>query len=135
MSFWPGRPRRRTRKPSRFARYVPADGLTAYLEHTGFEAHPEAWHTTATYKMLNETSLGVMLKEVLTQLAEDMIGVGARDRMTGGELVSLLGHLAGKGFAVGICGDPRQPRAYVIVIRDALGNEVFRRVLERMPLA
>jgi hypothetical protein len=117
------------------ARYVPAQGLAAYIEHTGFDAHPGVWHATATYKMLNETSLGTMLKEVLSQLGDRALGMDGEAPVTGGELVALLGHLADKGFAVGFCRDPGGPmlRPYVVVIRDALESELFRRVLERIP--
>ena len=49
---------------------MPRDGLAAYLEFDGVDAHPAAWKNSAAYKLLNETRLGSSLEDILRQLIE-----------------------------------------------------------------
>ena len=118
------------------ARYVPSDGLAILLEHNGLDARPEAWKGTAAYKMLNETSLGAMIEDIATQVIDrGLQGMPGGAPLNGKELVGLLVHMAKKGVVVGYCGsfDPPQPKAVVVVIRDAAKNEVFKKVIGRIP--
>ena len=103
------------------ARYIPAEGLAAFVEHAGFDAHPEAWKGTAAYKMLNETSLGAMLEDILSQVADHGFRAAHEAPLTGKELVALLSHLLNQGFAVGYLQNPQppQPKGVVVVIRGA----------------
>ena len=107
--------------PEPLARYIPAEGLAALVEHDGLGAHPEAWKASAAYKMLNETTLGAMLEDILAQVADRALQSGAGAPVSGKELVMLLSHLADKGFAVGYQHNPQppQPKAVFLVIRDA----------------
>lgn len=117
------------------ARYIPAFGLAALVEHAGFDAHPEAWKGAALYRMLNETSLGAMLEDILSQVADQGFRAAHGAPLTGKELVALLSHLLNKGFAVGYLQNPQppQPKGVVIVIRGAAGSAVFQRVIRRIP--
>ncbi|MGP0065542.1 MAG: DUF1559 domain-containing protein [Isosphaeraceae bacterium] len=117
------------------ARYFPAEGLAILFEHQGLDAHPDAWKGTAAYKMLNETSLGAMLEDIATQVADRALRAVPGAPITGKEAVGLLIHLARKGFAVGLVvnTEPPQPRAVVVVIRDAARNEVFKQLIGRIP--
>jgi prepilin-type processing-associated H-X9-DG protein len=117
------------------ARYVPADGLTLLIEHNGLDARPDAWKGTAAYKMLNETSLGVMFEDIATQLADRALQGARGVPATGKDVVALLKHLAQKGFVVAFCGsfNPPQPRAAVVVIRGGARSEVFRRLIAKIP--
>jgi prepilin-type processing-associated H-X9-DG protein len=121
--------------PESLARYVPADGLALLFEHNGLDARPEAWRGTAAYKMLNETSLGAMLEDIATQLADRGLQGGPGAPINGKDAIDLLKHLASKGFAFGYCGsfNPAQPRAGVLVIRDAAKSEAFKRVVAQIP--
>ncbi len=83
------------------AQYIPAEGLAALVEHAGFDAHPEAWKGTALYRMLNATSLGAMLEDILSQVADQGFRAAHGAPLTGKELVALLSHLLNQGFAVG----------------------------------
>ncbi len=49
------------------ARYLPQQDLAAYLEFEGLDAHAAAWHKSAAYKLLNDTSLGALLEDIATQ--------------------------------------------------------------------
>ena len=82
----------RSQPPEPLARYVPAEGLAALVEHNGFAAHPEAWKATAAYKMLNETTLGAMLEDILVQLADRGFQTAPGAPLLGKELVALLSH-------------------------------------------
>ena len=55
------------------ARFVPKEGVVFYLESSGIDSQAEAWKKTAASKMLNETTLGEMLEDVFTQLAENFL--------------------------------------------------------------
>ena len=118
------------------ARYVPSEGLAILLEHNGLDANPAAWKGTAAYKMLNETPLGVMMEDIAVQVVDrGLKGLPGGAPVVGKELVGLLVHLARKGVVVGYCGslNPPQPRAVVVVIRDAAKNDVFKRLIGRIP--
>ena len=121
--------------PEPLARYIPAEGLTALLEHDGLGAHPEAWKASAAYKMLNETTLGAMLEDILAQVADRALQSGPGAPVSGKELVMLLSHLADKGFAVGYQHNPQppQPKAVFLVIRDAADSALIRRLISRIP--
>ncbi|MGB2609086.1 MAG: hypothetical protein WBC80_08925, partial [Isosphaeraceae bacterium] len=92
------------------ARYIPAEGLAVLVEHAGFDAHPEAWKGTALYRMLNETSLGAMLEDILSQVADQGFRAAHGAPLTGKELVALLSHLLNEGFAVGYLQNPQPPQ-------------------------
>ena len=117
------------------ARYIPAEGLAAFVEHAGFNAHPQAWKGTALYRMLNETSLGAMLEDILSQVADQGFRATQGAPLSGKELVALLSHLLNRGFAVGYLQNPQppQPKGVVVVIRGAARNAVFQRVIRRIP--
>jgi prepilin-type processing-associated H-X9-DG protein len=117
------------------ARYVPSDGLAVLVEHDGFETHGDAWKGTATYRMLHETGLGAMLRDIATQVADRAFQAADDAPLGGKELMALLSHAADKGFALGYAPDPggRQPRFLVAVVRDAADSDVFKQVLARIP--
>ena len=105
------------------------------MEHDGVAGHAQAWKATAAYKMLNETSLGAMIEDIAVQLADRGLQTAPEAPLSGKELVALLSYLIEKGFVFGFIRDPARPgpgRA-VVVIRDASENEVFKRVLARIP--
>src|SRR5271157_6477684 len=117
------------------ARYIPAEGLAAFVEHAGFDAHPKDWKGTALYRMLNETSLGEMLADILGQVADQGFRAAQGAPLSGKELVGLISHLLNRGFAVGYLQNPQppQPKGVVVVIRGAARNAVFQRVIRRIP--
>ncbi len=117
------------------SRYVPSDQLIFLLENNGLEAWPDAWKATAAYKMLNETTLGAMLEDITAQLADRGLQAMPGAPATGKDVVALLNHLLNKGFVIGYCGtfNPPLPKAFSLVVRDAGTNEVFKRVLSKIP--
>ena len=121
-------------KSQSLARYVPGEGLIVLLDHEGLEAQPAAWKGTAASKMLNDTPLGAMLEDIAAQVVDRGLQSMPGAPVNGKEVVALLSHMASKGFAIGVCGsfNPPQPKAAVVVVRDADQNEVSKRIMKRL---
>ncbi len=119
------------------ARYVPSDGLSILLEHDGLHSQPKVWEASATYKMLNETKLGIMLEDILTQLIDHGLRSVPQPPLKGKEIVGLVEHLIDKGFAIGYCGplNAPTPKAAVVVIRDANKSDTFKKLMKMIPQA
>lgn len=120
---------------SPLSRYAPRENLFFYAEFAGLDSHQEAWHKTAAYKMLNETTLGEMLEEIGAQVFErGLQGIPDR-RVTGRELVQTLEHLARSGFALGAARVPDHPAKKIafLVVRGAAKKDV-RPVFSRLLL-
>ena len=117
------------------ARYVPAESLAVLIEHDGLETQSAAWKGTATYRMLTETSLGAMLDDMATQLLNLAVAKVPGQVASGKDVLDLLKHLVNRGFVIGYCGtlNPPQPRAGVLVIREAADNPTFKRVIAQIP--
>ncbi|WP_406697665.1 DUF1559 domain-containing protein [Singulisphaera sp. Ch08] len=121
-------------KSQSLARYVPGEGLILLIDHEGFEAQSDAWKGTAAFKMLTDTTLGAMFENIAAQVVDRGLQSAPGAPINGKEVVALLAHLASKGFAIGFCGslNPPQPKAAVMVIRDAGQNEVAKRIMKRL---
>ncbi len=117
------------------ARFVPSDGLAILVEHDGLESRAAAWKGTAAYAILNQTTVGAVIEDITAQLLDRALQGIPEPPATGKDLVGLLEHLGAKGFVVGFCGslNPPDPRAVVVVIRGAAKNDVFRRVIAKIP--
>ncbi len=110
--------------PTPLARYVPRDNLVVYVEYDGLDAHADAWHKTAAYKILNDTPTGAMLEDLFVQLFEKI----PSPMITGPEALALLKHLARSGFVFAVGGETRKPNPDFIVFafRDAYKNKEVR---------
>jgi prepilin-type processing-associated H-X9-DG protein len=122
------------------AKYVPAADLAAYAEFDGLDAHADAWKKSATYRLLNETTAGVMLEELIGQLA-DKAPAGAGRPVSGAEAVAIAKHVLRHGFTFGVNGPFTGPNAKgafgTLVLRGAAGpgaRGLFDRVIRgRIP--
>ncbi|WP_435007533.1 hypothetical protein P12x_004811 [Tundrisphaera lichenicola] len=114
---------------SSLARYVPKDDLLAYVEFDGLDAHADAWKQTAAYKILNNTTTGAMLEDLLGQLLEKIPGKPVEPA----EVVSILKHVARSGFVLGLVGDAKTGADFrtVLVFRDAYKNKDVRPAFAR----
>lgn len=121
-------------KSQSLARYIPSEGLIVLIDHEGLEAQPDAWKGTAASKMLNNTPLGAMLEDIAAQVVDHGLQSIPGVPFNGKEVIALLAHMTSKGFAIGFCGSfaPPQPKAAVMVIRDADRNEVSQRLMKRL---
>ncbi|MCA1685339.1 MAG: hypothetical protein LC745_05025, partial [Planctomycetia bacterium] len=84
------------------ARYIPRDNLILFAGTEGLDLQAEAWQKTAAYKMLNETSLGVMLEDMTAQLADHALMTFPNRKLNGADVVAMVKHMAKAGFAIGI---------------------------------
>ena len=117
------------------ARYVPRKDLVLYVECGGLDARADAWKKTAAYRMLNETTLGRMLEDVLAQTIDQAQAAGPGRIVAGTDVVALGEHALRRGFVFGLClpKGANAPSAAVLVVRDAARSAVFRRLIARVP--
>jgi prepilin-type processing-associated H-X9-DG protein len=110
------------------ARYVPKqDNLFFYLEFDGLAAHQAAWKSSSAYKLLNETKLGALVEDLITQGIEAIQqSTPAEKRVKPAELIGLFKLAANQGFAAGFWGQNPQVGGFVIVARGAARPEVIR---------
>ncbi len=115
------------------ARFVPANGLSIYVENNGLETEAASWQATATFKMLTETSLGEMIEDITTQLLARALPNQPGAPINAREAVAVLKHLGLKGFVIGYCGSIREndTKAVVVAIRNAKSSQVFRSVVAK----
>jgi hypothetical protein len=115
------------------ARYVPKENLIVYFEFAGLDAHAEAWKKTASYKMLNDTTLGEMLGTVAEQLLDKVLSVVPDHRLNGNEIVTLVKHATRSGWMFALNADPQAPRGYrgTFVLRGGASKET-RAITSRM---
>jgi hypothetical protein len=83
-------------------RFVPAEGLIAFLEFDGIERHEAAWKGTAAHAVLNETTTGAMLASLFTQLADVAAAQNQQMPLGGKEWADLVSHVTRQGFALGV---------------------------------
>ncbi len=113
------------------ARYVPRQKLAMYLEYEGLDAHPDAWHATAAYKILTETKTGALLEDLARQGLE-MAYASADERppIKAEETIALAKMVASKGGVIGAWGEAPQTPKVVIVVRGG-DQPVIRRVIDQ----
>jgi hypothetical protein len=106
--------------PAPLARYFPRQDLVVYAELEGLDARKERWRQTAAYRLLNETTTGAMLEELIAQLVDQAAETAPARVLAGRDLLTLLLDVARRGFALGIVRAPDEPRPRCIglVVRD-----------------
>ncbi len=113
---------------SSLSRFVPTKNLVMYAEFDGVEAHAAAWRATAAYKLLNETSLGALIKDLAAQGIDSQAPGGAK---IGKQAVDAFERLAAQGFAIGVMGTPPARPSFVIAIRGGARPEL-RQILDQI---
>ena len=107
------------------ARYVPRQDLVLYLEFQGLDLHAAAWHKTAAYRLLSETSLGTLLEDLAIQAIEVYEETSpATIRVKGVDAVETVKRIAHNGFVVAVFGNPGTRWNYVVVLRNGDRPEV-----------
>jgi prepilin-type processing-associated H-X9-DG protein len=109
------------------ARFVPRQDLIFYLQFDGLDAHAATWKKSAAYKLLNDTKLGALLKDMAAQaidLAQQSVppGKGAR----GAQVVEQLERIAREGFVCAVWGKVPNESRFVVVLRHADGPQISR---------
>jgi hypothetical protein len=117
----PARAQDRPGQPPALARYFPRQDLVVYAEFGGLDDRQDLWRQTAAYRLLNETTTGVMLEELVAQLADRALDTPPARALTGREWVALVEDVARSGFAFGLVRAPEEPKPSCIglVVRGA----------------
>ncbi|MGO9813997.1 MAG: hypothetical protein ACLP53_24970, partial [Isosphaeraceae bacterium] len=117
------------------ARYLPQQELAAYLEFEGLDTHASAWHNSAAYKLLHDTSLGALLEDIggqVVELAQQSVPPGKR--IAPNDYLNLLKHAARNGLALGVFGKGPDNTHVAAVIRKGNRPEIVR-LLEALAAA
>jgi len=105
------------------ARYIQAEPFWLYVEFPGLNAFPDVWRTTAAYGMLNETSLGAMLRQVIADAVEDAPAPEGREEkpLSGEETAAIVEHILQHGFVAASPGNFEELGAnhLTVVLRNA----------------
>ncbi len=115
-------------------RFVPRDNLILCVDFDGLDAHAEAWQKTAAYKMLNQTPLGIMLEEVAAQLLDKFLESVPGRKVSGVELVTLVKHMARKGWVVALNANQKGTNPFVgtLVLRGATATKEIKAISSRV---
>ena len=115
------------------ARFFPSQDLVAYAEFDGLDAHSDLWRKTAAYRLLNQTTTGAMLEEIVAQVADRATRSAPGRDLTGNEWLAIVEGVARAGFAFAIVRAPDEPRPSCIglVLRGA-GRGALRASLGKL---
>src|SRR5262249_51405018 len=91
-----------TKPDQPLARFVPSEGLIAFVEFDGLAGHQKAWSATAAHAVLTETTTGAMLKSLFSQLSQTALSPNPNAPINGEQLTLLVEHVARRGFVVGV---------------------------------
>jgi hypothetical protein len=113
-------------RPAPLARFFPREHLVVYAEFDGLDAHRDPWRQTAAYRLLNETTTGEMLEQMVARVADRVLSSAPGPQLSGKEFLTILEGAARSGFAFGIVRAPDEPRPSCIglVVRGAARGPV-----------
>jgi prepilin-type processing-associated H-X9-DG protein len=114
------------KRPASLARYFPRQDLVVYAEFEGLDAHQDLWRKTAAYRLLNETTTGAMLQDLIVPLIDRAMDSAPRPALTGREWLAAVQDVARSGVAFAIVRAPEEPRPRCIgvVVRNARRERV-----------
>jgi hypothetical protein len=84
------------------ARYVPAEGLAFYAEFQGLDAHSRGWQKTALSKVLNDTKLGALLADLVSQGVDAARNAGGKGGPDGDRVVANVKLFLRKGAVAAV---------------------------------
>ncbi|QDV33492.1 hypothetical protein [Tautonia plasticadhaerens] len=106
------------------ARYLPSSATGVFLEFPGLNSTPDAWRGSAAHGILNDTTLGAMIRELISQAVEAAPNAPA-GVMTGPEVALIAEHIARQGFVAASPADDERGEHYmVLVIRKGAHRDV-----------
>jgi hypothetical protein len=109
------------------ARLLLAQGLTAYIEYDGLDAHAGAWSQTAAYSLLNRTPAGAMIADLTEQVLGECLRNTHGSTINGYEAASLVEHLFRNGFILA-----SYESAPTVLILPGAGREAVRDRFDRL---
>jgi hypothetical protein len=113
----------------RKAGFIPADGLIAYLEFDGLDAHGEAWKATALHDIVVKTKTGAVMSELASRLSAPIARQQTGDIVDGAALATFYEHLLRHGFALAVHNVGRDESTATLVVNE-VGSKEARQTLE-----
>ena len=116
------------------ARFLPAQGVTTYLEYDGLAAHGSAWKASAARAILDGTTAGATLLDVERRMMDKVFKAGSFEGTSGADFVAAQGHLARLGLAVATYREDGETSAVIVLngFGDQAVRERFGRLLRPM---
>ena len=116
------------------ARLVPDANLAVYAEFEGVDAHSQAWKKSAAYKILNDTTMGALMKDLAVQGIDAARPAGG-DRPNGAESVAALEHLLRKGGVLAFYSPPLPNPPHALLVFRGGDQGELRGVLDQFAAA
>ncbi len=108
-------------------RYFPAQGLVAYLEYEGLDAHAKAWEATAAHQILAKTPAGAMMTDLFRQLADGPIKQATWRQFDASDPIALIDSIAHRGLACGLYVQGEDIGGAILVLRGVGRTALPRR--------
>lgn len=113
------------------SRSLPANGLAAYVEYDGIDAHADAWKATAAYAMFGPTKAGAMVAEVTRQVIDHVFKAVPDVKHAGADIVALQEHVVRHGLSLGVYDEASHQVSSVVII-NGLGAKDVREKAGRL---
>ncbi len=110
---------------SSLAKKLPGTDLVVYIEIDGFDAHSKEWKSSAAYKALNQTTLGVLLEDLAAQGLDFAMKGKVTNPPKGAEVVKVIELAARKGIALSVNGKPPGEPTFTLVLRGGTSPEIL----------
>jgi hypothetical protein len=104
------------------ARFVPARGLSLFVDYEGLGSHAAAWKASAAYQILQGTPAGAMMADVTRQLLAPDPNTVRGKLMTGADFLDLGEFLVQHRFGLAVYEDDGDI-TFVIVLNGLNGGE------------
>src|SRR5262245_59253875 len=93
-----GAPAQATATP--LSKFIPQGSLRAYLAFDGVDAHADAWGPSTTNKLLNDTTLGALFEDIITQASEQALASTPGRKLSGQDVAAILKHALKSGVVL-----------------------------------
>jgi hypothetical protein len=104
------------------ARFVPARGLSFYVEYDGLGSHADAWKATAAYQLLHQTPAGPMITDIARWLLTRDPDAAHTKVITDADMAAVGEHFVQQGFAFASYDDDGET-SLVIVVHGVGGKD------------
>ncbi|QEH35407.1 hypothetical protein OJF2_39590 [Aquisphaera giovannonii] len=84
----------------KLSRFIPAQGLSLYLEYDGLESHAGAWKATSAWQILNETPAGGLMADAARQTFDQLRRLHPDAPFGGDDVLAFQEHLTRRGLAI-----------------------------------
>lgn len=111
-------------------RRLPAQGVVAYVEYDGLDAHQAAWDATASRAILEKTPAGKLTREVARQVFDRLFQLAPDLKLNGADTLTMLDTPVRRGFA--LAAYSQGDTGWAAVVLNGLGRAGTRPGVERL---